>query len=63
MIGLALVLIPVGYVLAYTGFAGDGTVHADGSKSYSLGKAFQNAANGVFVHQTLSTPAPKKTTP
>lgn len=52
MIGLALILIPVGYVMAYTGFAGDGNATAPGAgKTYSLGTAFKNAANGVFVHQ------------
>jgi hypothetical protein len=50
MIGLALILIPAGYVLAYTGFAGDGSAKAGAKKSYSLSVAFANALQGSFVH-------------
>ena len=50
MIGLALVLIPVGYVLIYTGFAGDGNPpDANGHKTYSLSNAFRNALSGSLL--------------
>jgi hypothetical protein len=50
MIGLGILLIPIGYVMVYTGFAGDGSTKPDGKKSYSLGTAFVNAAKGSFIH-------------
>lgn len=51
MIGLALVLIPAGYVMAYTAFAGDGNPpDANGNKTYSLGNAFRNALQGSLIH-------------
>lgn len=51
MSGLAIIFLTAGYVLVYTGFNGDGTNPGHtSSTTYSIGKAFQNAANGVFVH-------------
>lgn len=50
MIGLALILLPAGYVLVYTGFAGDGNPPgADGKKTYSLANAFRNALSGSLL--------------
>lgn len=54
MIGFALVLIPVGYVMAYTGLAGDGTAAAGQPKTFSLGTAFKNALAGTFTHDPLT---------
>jgi hypothetical protein len=55
MIGLAIVLIPVGYVLIYTGVVGDGnppTIDASGKshKTYSLSNAFRNALQGSLIN-------------
>ena len=51
MIGLALILLPVGYVLVYTGFAGDGNPpDANGNKTYSLSNAFRNALSGSLLN-------------
>jgi hypothetical protein len=56
MIGLALILAPVGYVMAFTGFAGDG------SGGYNLGVAFRNAGNGIFTHRRLAIAQQAQTT-
>lgn len=54
MIGLALVLLPVGYVFLYTAFAGDGNPpDANGNKTYSLPNAFRNALSGSLLKPSV----------
>ena len=49
MIGLALVLIPVGYVFVYTGLVGDGSAPPGQPKTFSIGTAFSNALSGKLT--------------
>lgn len=55
MIGLALILIPAGWVLLFTAINGDGSAQEGEPKTYSLVTAFENALRGSLHSDAASS--------